>query len=225
MRSATRNDVRRAVLVALALVAILVPRQSLVAQVQDQPGPTNVSAAQVSPEVTPGGAFLRSALFPGWGHAATESYGRAGFYVATQAGSLWMLVQTVARHSVAQAALTTARQVARERAVASLDVVPRPPDDSEDEEAWAAYDEYVSAIELAVDSEPGVEERTARVESRDQQIEDWAAMSIFLVLLGATDAFVAAHLADYPEPLSLDVGPGRFGGAELSFSVPVGIGR
>lgn len=212
-------------IVAPLVVVLFGAGQDLTAQQADSSPATGAPVTDTQSTVTPGGAFLRSTLFPGWGHAATNSYGRAGFYVATQAGSLWMLVQTVARHSAAERALGIAKRVARERAIASIDAVPRPPDDSDDQAAWDAYLEYEDAIDFAVEADPEVEERSARMESRDQQIEDWAAMSIFLVLLGATDAFVAAHLADYPEPLALGVGPGRFGGAELSFSVPVGIGR
>ena len=39
------------------------------------------------------------------------------------------------------------------------------------------------------------------VNARRQQLEDWIAFGAFLLFIGATDAFVSAHLRDFPEPL------------------------
>lgn len=225
-----RPHLGRAFPLAVALVvSALAPAPRLLGQQPDiagDPSPDaglGVPLAEPAP-ITPGGAFLRSVLVPGWGHAVTESYGRAGFYVAAQAGSLWMLVQTVGRHGLAKDALRVEREVARQRALASIEPVD-PPMDPEDKEAREEYAAYLDQVTAAIDSDPDVERGTALVDSRDQQVEDWAALSIFLVLLSATDAFVASHLADYPDPLSLDVRPGASGGAEVSVSVPLGISR
>ena len=152
--------------------------------------------------VTPRGAFLRSLLVPGWGHIATESYGRGGVYVAAQTGSLWMLWQTLTRRAEATAFLELERELASARLQAGGIADP-------------------DSLSLAADSDPAVQDREALVEARSQQVEDWSAISIFLVLLGATDAFVAAHLADYPEPLTFQVLPLGAGRTELRFSVPL----
>lgn len=172
-------------------------------------GASALSAQQVLPAdslaavggITPGGAFLRAALVPGWGHVATGSYARAGFYVAAEGGSAWMLLQTLARRREAQTMLGLERELARERLLAVGT-----------EEAELAD---------AVDQDPLVQNREAQFDSRDQQVEDWAALSIFLVLLSGADAFVAAHLADYPEPLSIQVGPNPTGALELRLSLPL----
>jgi hypothetical protein len=157
--------------------------------------------------VTPGGAFLRSILLPGWGHVATESYTRAGFYVAAQSGSLWMLLQTLERRGEADARL----RIERERVSDRLQILGPPASEAD------------SAVFFqAIASDPGVQTAQKLVDARDDQVEDWSALSIFLVLLGATDAFVAAHLADFPEPLSLDVLPRGADGAEVRLSLPLG---
>jgi len=151
--------------------------------------------------VTPRGAFLRSLVVPGWGHVATESYGRGGFYVAAQTGSFWMLWQTLTRRAEAASFVSLERDVARARLQAGGVVDP-------------------DSLSLAADSDPAVHDREALVEARSQQVEDWSAISIFLVFLGATDAFVAAHLADSPAPLTFQVLPLGAGRTELRFSVP-----
>jgi hypothetical protein len=77
------------------------------------------------------------------------------------------------------------------------------------------------SIQTEVDRDPSVQNREALVEARDQQVEDWTALSIFLVLLGGVDAFVAAHLSDYPEPLTLRVLPVGADGVEIQVSLPM----
>ncbi len=157
----------------------------------------------LAPEgVTPRGAFIRSLLVPGWGHVASRSYARAGFYMTALSGSLWMLRQTIVRGSEAKSFLEVERELATARLMAGGTSDP---------------DELISALE----DDDLVVARDALVEARDAQIEDWTALSIFLVLLGATDALVAAHLADYPEPLTFRAVPLGGGQVELSVSVPL----
>ena len=167
--------------------------------------PDQAPAQDVATGITPGGAFLRSLLVPGWGHVATDAYARAGFYVTAQSASLWMLLQTIERRGDARDFLELERDLVRARLQASG---PVPPDS-------------IASLNAAIEADPEVEKRQELVDARDNQVEDWSALSIFLVLLGATDAFVAAHLADFPEPLSFDVIP-RGSGAELRFTVPIG---
>jgi hypothetical protein len=82
---------------------------------------------------------------------------------------------------------------------------------------------HPDSIAAAVSADPAVQSWEALEESRSQQTEDWAAISIFLVLLGAADAFVSAHLMDFPEPLAIRAGPApAFDAVELSFSLPLG---
>jgi len=74
-----------------------------------------------------------------------------------------------------------------------------------------------------VDNDGEIREWENLVELRGQQVEDWAALSIFLALIGAADAVVAAHLQDYPEPLTFRVFPSGTGErVELGLSLPMG---
>ncbi|MDX1566170.1 MAG: DUF5683 domain-containing protein [Longimicrobiales bacterium] len=160
--------------------------------------------APAFPGVSPGGAFLRSLAIPGWGHAATGSYTRAGFYFATSGATFWML----------------------NKSLQSLD--------SADDHLALVESELEKELQRAGITNPdsvsarlGADERVtsmrALVESREQQVEDWTAFGIFWLLLNATDAFVSAHLADFPEPVEIDLLPGTPGQpSELRFSVPVG---
>jgi hypothetical protein len=160
-----------------------------------------------SAAVTPRSAFVRSLLVPGWGHVATESYARGGFYVTTQAAGLWMLWKSLHRRSDARALGEVERRTARARLTAQGVMDPT---------------EILDGIE----GDPAVQEWNDLIEARAQQVEDWAALSIFLVLIGAADAYVAAHLMDYPEPLALRVLPGETPGAvELRISVPLPLTR
>jgi len=153
-------------------------------------------------QVTPGGAFVRSLLIPGWGHVATESYGRGSFYVALQSGGFWMLGQSLFRRADARAYARAERGAVRARL------------------EWEGV-VHPDSVLLAIEEDPGVQDRDSLVSARSQQFEDWVALSLFLALLGAADAFVAAHLADYPEPLSLNVLPRRRGeGVEVGISIP-----
>jgi hypothetical protein len=59
--------------------------------------------------------------------------------------------------------------------------------------------------------------------ARRQQREDWTAVSIFLVLLAGVDAYVSAHLQDFPAPLSLDAQP--VGNGRVEFSLGISLPR
>jgi hypothetical protein len=82
-------------------------------------------------------------------------------------------------------------------------------------------------LQAGVDADGEVRKWENLQELRGEQVEDWVALSIFLALLGAADAVVAAHLQDYPEPLTLRVIPSRTGDRiELGLALPVGgVGR
>jgi hypothetical protein len=82
-------------------------------------------------------------------------------------------------------------------------------------------------LEEGVDNDAEVRKWENLSELRAQQVEDWAALAIFMALIGAADAVVAAHLMDYPEPLTLRVFPSGSGERiELGLSLPVGgMGR
>jgi len=191
--------VRLLVLVALAFCA-----SPLAAQTRD----TTAASFGGAPPPSPGGAFLRAALLPGWGHASIGSYARGAFYFAAEATTGFMLVRTLRRLSDAKDARTLKETRTTEALLASGEQ----PDD---------------IIEL-LEEDPAVSDARGLVESRQQQVEDWIALGAFLVFIGGADAFVSAHLADFPAPLTpeLELVDGPSGtGARVGVSVPIGPPR
>lgn len=154
--------------------------------------------------VSPGGAFLRSMIVPGWGHAAVGSYTRGGFYFGAEAMSGGMLLKSLLRQDAAEALV----DLRREAAAARLRAEGREDPDS---------------ISVLVDADPEVQEAEGLLEARSEQVEDWAALGIFLLFMGAADAFVSAHLQDFPDPLDVNVG-GNGSVVEVKVSLPVGGG-
>ena len=154
--------------------------------------------AQESGRASAGGAFARSLVIPGWGQAAAGSPGRGAFYFTIQSLSVWMILKTTKLVGSAEDILDMRRLEAAERL--AMDPMVDPPDLAE---AIEADFPVLSAVEL--------------VEIRRQQREDWFAFSVFFLLLGGADAFVAAHLADFPEPLETVIRPLPNMGVELGF--------
>ena len=72
-------------------------------------------------------------------------------------------------------------------------------------------------IPSGIDSDQAVQDAENLVGVRRQQREDWFAFGLFFLLLGGADAFVAAHLADFPEPLETVIRPLPNMGVELGF--------
>lgn len=155
--------------------------------------------------VSPGGAFLRSILVPGWGHAAVGSYTRGGFYFLTSGGTFWMIFKT-ARFLGAARDRVDAVEGLVEAGLAARGVTD--PD----------------SITAALESDIRVTAARDLEEVRSQQMEDWIAFGVFWLLLNGADAFVSAHLADFPEPIEVETSgiPGSRSRMEVKVSVPVG---
>ena len=152
--------------------------------------------------ISPAGAFLRGAIIPGWGHTATGSLTRGAFYFSVEALAGWMVFKTHRRLGVAQ----DQAAVWEERVTAEL--MARGITEFEQIEAGLEDDEQVARFRGLVDA-------------RKEQREDWLAVAIFTLLLSGVDAFVSAHLGDFPEPLTIEGDPGG-GRVEVAFRVPVG---
>lgn len=155
----------------------------------------------LSPRLSPAGAFLRGAIIPGWGHAATGSLTRGAFYFGIEAAAGWMVFKTWRKLGVArnQVALWEERVTAR---LMSEGITDQEEIDSELEQ-----NEEISRLRGLVDS-------------RSEQREDWAAVAIFFLLMSGVDAFVSAHLQDFPEPLTVEGDPG--GTISVAIRVPIG---
>ena len=178
--------------------------ETLVVAVDTLPSREGVDLPDPSEGASPGGAFLRAMLVPGWGHASIGSHTRGGFYVLAESSTGWMLFRTLAR-------LGAAKDVRALREAQVLRVL----------EAEGVTDAL--AIDRALEADPGVDDARDLVEARRQQFQDWLALGVFLVFLSGADAFVSAHLQDFPEPVSVGLRSGP-GGVDLAISLPLGGG-
>jgi hypothetical protein len=149
---------------------------------------------------SPRGAFLRAVALPGWGHASIGSYHRGAFYFVVEGASAWMLVKTRHRFTDVGSRLRFEEELQRADLVA----------EGVTEEA---------EILKRLDADATLEDLRNLKEARRQQREDWTAVSIFLALLSGVDAYVSAHLGNFPVPLSLDAQPAGNGRMELSVGI------
>ena len=176
------------------------------AQVQQDTIPPEAPPAQEEAEeeaprgISPRGAFLRSALIPGWGHTKVGSYVRGAFYFTTQSATAFMLFKTNTRMARAE----DRTEMLEAALVDSL--------------AAAGVTDLLE-VEQALADDPEVADARGLVETRDEQREDWLALGVFLLFLGGADAYVAAHLADFPATVEIE--PGPQGGLEVAITVPL----
>ena len=154
-------------------------------------------------EPSPLGALLRSLAIPGWGHAYSGATTRAGIYLAFEVASAYAILRTQRRVSEVEA-----RIAVLERAIRA------------DLGAYGiTHSEYVNA---AFDSDDTIAELDELRAEREQQVEDWIAFGVFMLLLGAVDAYVSTHLREVPPPLELDVNATTQGRVEVGVRVAVG---
>ena len=139
-------------------------------------------------------------VVPGWGQAAAGSPGRGAFYFTVQSVTMWMILKTNKLLGSASDILDMRRLDASERLMA---------------------DPLVDPVDLAaaIEADLPVLSALELEEIRRQQREDWIAFAVFFLLLGGADAFVTAHLADFPEPLETVIRPLPNMGVEFGFRV------
>jgi len=201
-------------LVLLLLLAPPLAAQEKAAQESPRVAADSVApdsaASDAPPAITPRGALIRSMLVPGWGQAYTGSYLRGGVYFAAQMGSWYMLVKTMAR-------LGEARSIERQR-VANVrrELLIQAQSDT------ALQRRYADPAQLEADiaEDERVQHVRKLIDARKEQREDWIAQVIFWTFASAVDAFVGAHLADFPTGIAAE--PREGGGIELRLSVPAG---
>ena len=160
----------------------------------------DIGSQETPGRVSPGGALVRSFLVPGWGQAVAGSPRRGAFYFTFESLSLWMVLKTSHTLGSARDIVALRRLEAEERLSTSGTVDP---------------------VELlaAIDRDQAVTDAENLEQIRLQQREDWLSFGLFLLLLGGADAFVAAHLAEFPEPLEVAIRPLPNMGVELGFSL------
>jgi hypothetical protein len=152
--------------------------------------------------MSPRGAFIRSALIPGWGHTEVGAFVRGGFYFGVETAAGFMIYKTQTRISRTRAQLAMREEVVTARLIAQGQTDP-------------------DQIEGALAEDPVVEDLRSLEVTRQEQREDWIALGLFFMLIGGVDGYVSAHLQDFPVAVVIEPNPNR--GMELGFSLPVGF--
>jgi len=147
---------------------------------------------------SPAGAFLRGATIPGWGHAASGSLTRGAFYFGFEAAAGWMLLKTMRRLGSARQQLSLWEERVTERLARSGVTEP------DEIDAELGRDDEVLRLRSIVDA-------------REDQREDWFAVALFTLLMSGVDAFVSAHLQNFPDPLTVESGDGS---VEVAIRLP-----
>ena len=146
----------------LLLSSLLIARPSHRLSAQDTTRLAPVVGARVvaidtTHRVSPGGAFRRSLLLPGWGQAATGRPTSGALFVAWEGLTMMMTLKA---------------------------------------QREADYFKQIGATGL---------------KHKRQEVQDWLVLWIFNHLFSGAEAYVAAHLQDFPTELKLRSVPGGIG--------------
>lgn len=160
-------------LLVLLVVALSAPPLSA----QDKTEVADTSVQRYSP----GKAFLRSVLLPGWGQFSVGAYKRGAVFMALQGSSYYMLAKSYRRLDEAEDRLDARLRVVRDSLIAEDDTV-----------------------DLAIRLDTMSLHERDLVNSRRRHRQDWITYTVVFTLLSGVDAFVAAHLADFPARISTE---------------------
>jgi hypothetical protein len=146
--------------------------------------------------VTPGSAFLRAVVVPGWGHVSIGANARAGVYFAIESAVAYGIIRTRRRISEAASRANFRETLLREN-LNTQGIT------------------EANQIEGALESDATLVDLKNLREARGEQQEDLVAFGLFLLFLSGADAFVSAHLKDFPDPIAIEGGPTNDGRLEI----------
>ncbi|HUF49275.1 MAG TPA: DUF5683 domain-containing protein [Longimicrobiales bacterium] len=177
--------------------------------------PDTMLLADTMPQELPAprAAFIRSLLVPGWGHAYLGENRRAIVYASIQTTSWFMLVKTLIRLgdiSDRDAALTALARDSLATAMAQDTALARQLADPQ-------------RFETALLTYPGLEPARDLVGSRERQRQDWIVYTTFFTFASAVDAYVTAHLKDFPADITTS--RSADGGFTIGVRLPAGARR
>jgi hypothetical protein len=174
----------------LLVLLLLASAQTLAAQ-------DTLAVADTTERFSPGKAFLRSLIIPGWGQYSVGAWERGTLFLALQGSSYYMLIRTNSRLNKAEAKLDDRIAFVRDSLVAIDDTV---------------------NLEVRLDTMSQITPQRSLVASRERHLQDWITYTIFFTLASGVDAFVAAHLADFPARIGTERQAN--GAMHLKISVP-----
>jgi hypothetical protein len=186
----------------------------LAAQQVVQPDTLTAVAEPIPPEgLLPRTAFIRALVVPGWGHLSLGEHRRGAVYIALQTTSWFMLVKTIGR-------LGDARTAERGIEVLAIDSVNRA---MAGDTALARRLQDPVAYDRALETYPGLSDARSLVTSRTRHRQDWIVYTAVFTFAAAVDAYVTAHLAEFPVDFTATRSADN--GVSVGVRVPVGRGR
>jgi hypothetical protein len=166
--------------------------------------PEAVAGVGEAPDVvlpmSPRAAFIRSMVIPGWGQSAFGAYTRGGIYFAGWTGNWFMNFKNHVRLNEARNRLDLRTAQVRD----SLIFSPPEPGAPPNPDSMRAVLDTTGLLLATVRQDPIGSDLQGLVSSREQQREDWIAWSLFWILASGIDAYVTAHLADFPATIELE---------------------
>lgn len=163
--------------------------------------------------VSPGVAFYRSLLIPGWGQISTGAYRRAAVFITLQGASDFMLIKTLNKLKQAENREKTLRPQAFKAWVDSLNALKTPADSAKAKSYLDSPTAQTALLDTLAAAGHGL------VVSRKKQREDWITLAVFWTLASAADALVLAELSDFPAEVGVE--PRAGGGMFLRVALPV----
>lgn len=152
-----------------------------------------------APPISPGRAFIRSLLVPGYGQIGLNRSVAAGIFAFVEVGAIGM-----ARRSALN--LREARRTPADSLVEAFERDPITRQPVIDPETGLPRVGTLTGFQLR-----------ERIRARRVHYEDWLAILIANHLFAAADAYVAAHLWDFPATVSASMTPKA--GARVSASI------
>lgn len=202
------SNLRRCVC-AVAVLATFAAAAPARAQQATPAPPAPLAARDTSAKrLSPRTAFIRSLIIPGWGQFSAGAEKRAVTFALLQSSSWYMLAKTLNK-------LSDAHKIETMRITLVTDTLRA---QMQRDTALARVLSADSAFKNRIDAADTVVASRSLITSREAQRQDWITYTLFLTLASGVDAFVAAHLADFPATIS--TGPRPNGAFQLKLTMP-----
>jgi hypothetical protein len=217
------GEMSRGPILVAVLLALLVPALHAAAQAPVLPQDTMPPADTIPSEApVPRNAFLRAMVVPGWGHYGIGEYRRGTVYLAIQATSWAMLAKSIRRLDAARDIEAGITPLARDSVMADLALALQRAAQSADS-ADARRLASISGFNAALAQYPGLQGARDLVDSRKRHRQDWIVYTTVFTFAAAIDAYVTAHLRDFPQEITAV--PAADGGVRLGVRLPLGTRR
>jgi hypothetical protein len=201
-------------IVIAALCALLLPIAPAAGQGVVLPQDTIVPADTIPSEApSPRAAFIRAMVVPGWGHFGIGEHRRGAVYFGLQATSWAMLLKTINRLEAARDAASILEGAGRDSLFAAMAA----------DTALARELEDPLRFDLVLATYPGLRDARNLAGARRRHRQDWIVYTTFFTFAAAVDAYVTAHLKDFPQGIT--VAPSADGGVRLGLQLPLGTRR